>query len=142
VEFTFVNEFALKEGPAPASNNSKRGRKRKIDATSADHGVNTEQASSKGAKKAKTRRGPRRKLAVFETSDDEEEPQALSVRSYLHLETTSQQPSRGKKPVVVITKSTQCNPFIFTIDTTFNAFIRAVANAAKTSTANLNCEKA
>jgi hypothetical protein len=75
-------------------------------------------------KKAKTRQGARNKLAVFENSDDDEQPQALSVRAYLHLETTSQQPSRGKKPAAVITKSSQRNPFILTIDTSFDALFR------------------
>jgi hypothetical protein len=92
-------------------------------------------------KKAKTRQGARNKLAVFENSDDDEQPQALSVRAYLHLETTSQQPGCGKKPATVTTKSSHCNPFIFTIDTSFDAFIQAVANAAKTTTMNLTVSR-
>jgi hypothetical protein len=110
VEFTFVNEFAVQRRHPTTLREVVSARLKPL---SADRGVDTEQASSKEAKKAKTRHGPRSKLAVFETSDDEEEPQTLSVRSYLHLETTSQQPSRGKKPAAVITKSTQCNPFDF-----------------------------
>jgi len=139
MEFTFVNEFTS-EDVGPVQPASKRGRKRKIEALSepADH---SGQTVSKGVKKAKTRQGTRNKRAVFENSDDDEQPQALSVRAYLHLETTSQQPSRGKKPAAVITKSSQCNPFIFTIDTSFDAFIRAVANAAKTTTMNLTVSR-
>jgi hypothetical protein len=108
----------------------------------AEHGGQT---SSKAVKKAKTRQGARNKLTVFENSDDDEQPQALFVRAYLraylHLETTSQQPSRGKKSAAVITKSSQCNPFIFTIDTSFDAFIQAVANAANATTMNLTVSR-
>ncbi|KAG2157039.1 hypothetical protein DEU56DRAFT_750243 [Suillus clintonianus] len=134
-EFTFVNEFTSEDVSAvqPAS---KKGRKRKIEAAS-----KPETSSKTVTKKAKTRQGVRNKLAVFENNDDDEEPQALSVRAYLHLETTSQQPSRGKKPAAIITKSSQCNPFIFTIDTSFNMFIRAVADAAKTTTMNLTVSR-
>ncbi|KAG1893143.1 uncharacterized protein F5891DRAFT_1196769 [Suillus fuscotomentosus] len=39
--------------------------------------------------------------------------------------------------MVTITKSIQCNPFIFTVESTFKAFVREVANAAKTTTTNL-----
>ncbi|KAG2365650.1 hypothetical protein BDR07DRAFT_1481100 [Suillus spraguei] len=63
---------------------------------------------------------------------------SLSVRAYLHLETTSQQPGHGKKSAMVtVMKSIQCNPFIFTVESTFKAFVRDVANAAKTTTTNL-----
>jgi hypothetical protein len=88
MEFTFVNEFTS-EDVGPVQPASKRGRKRKIEAVSkpAEHGGQT---SSKAVKKAKIRQGvARNKLAVFENSDDDEQPQALSVRAYLHLETTS-----------------------------------------------------
>lgn len=129
----------------------RRGRKRKTKAlspVSEDEGSNGCQAQvSNGkskamkAKKVKTSRGTQNKLAVFE-SDDENQPQSLSVRAYLHLETTSQQPGRGKKlAMVTITKSIQCNPFIFTVESTFKAFVREVANAAKTTTTNLTLSR-
>jgi hypothetical protein len=94
------------------------------------------------AKKAKTSRGLRNKLAVFESDDEDHQPQSLSVRAYLHLETTSQQPGRSKKSnTVTVTKSTQCNPFIFTIDSSFKAFVRDIASAAKTTTSNLTLSR-
>ncbi|KAG2744235.1 hypothetical protein P692DRAFT_20643847, partial [Suillus brevipes Sb2] len=83
-------------------------------------------------------RKPRSKLAVFFESDDEDPPTpSLSIRAYLHLETILHQPARGKKPSAPVMKSSQCNPFIFSIDTSFNAFVRAVAIAAKTTATNL-----
>jgi hypothetical protein len=91
MEFAFVNEFTS-EDVGPVQPASQRRCKRKIEAVSepAEHGGQT---SSKAVKKAKTRQGARNKLAVFENSDDDKQPQALvlSARAYLHLETTSQQ---------------------------------------------------
>jgi hypothetical protein len=149
VNYKFINEFAQQEvsdsaqpAAAPAKV-LKKGRKRKFDAPTTDaandsEGISCGLCTSKGKTKAKTARKPRSKPAAFPESDDEDPPTpSLSIRAYLHLETISRQPARGKKPSAPVTKSSQCNPFIFSIDTSFNAFVRAVAIAAKTTATNL-----
>ncbi|KAG1766256.1 hypothetical protein EDD22DRAFT_844993 [Suillus occidentalis] len=158
LKYKFINEFAPDnlEGaiinspqPTQAAKKPQRGHKQKTEALSEPVGEddNSDEHSrvqltgkSKGtakAKKAKISHRTRNKLAVFE-SDDETQPQSLSVRAYLHLETTSQQQGRGKKTnMVTVTKSIQCNPFIFTVESSFKAFVREIASAVKTTTANL-----
>ncbi|KAG2337518.1 hypothetical protein BDR05DRAFT_1005002 [Suillus weaverae] len=142
-KYIFINEFApdnlkgtIINSPRPtqAAKKPQRGQKRKTEALSDPVGEDDDSdeqsrvrstGKSKGAKakKAKTSLRTRNKLAVFE-SDDETQPQSLSVRAYLHLETTSQQQGRGKKPTMVtVMKSIQCNPFIFTVESTFKAFV-------------------
>jgi hypothetical protein len=139
--------------PTQAAKKPQQGHKRKTEALSEPVGEDDDSdeqsrirltGKSKGAvkaKKAKTTHRTRNKLAVFE-SDDETQPQSLSVRAYLHLETTSQQQGRGKKTnMVTVTKSIQCNPFIFTVESSFKAFVREIASAAKTTTANLTLSR-
>ncbi|KAG1731084.1 uncharacterized protein EDB91DRAFT_1252336 [Suillus paluster] len=117
-------------------------KKRKFAAPTTDAGNDSEDISRglcilKGKNKAKTGRKSRSKLAVFESGDKDQPQPSLTVRAYLHLETISHQLACGKKPLAPIMKSSQCNPFIFSIDTSFDAFIWSVASAAKTTATNL-----
>ncbi|KAG1860248.1 hypothetical protein DFJ58DRAFT_874432 [Suillus subalutaceus] len=153
MNFTSINEFApndleelVVDNPRlmKAANRPQIGRKQKanVPSTGEDEGdqVQAPNSKSKGAKakKAKTGQGSHNKLAIFESDDEDHQPQSLSVRAYFHLKTTSQQPGRSKKSnMVTIMKSTQCNPFIFMIDSSFKAFVREVASAAKTMMSNL-----
>ncbi|KAG1777541.1 hypothetical protein EV702DRAFT_1045283 [Suillus placidus] len=161
VKYIFINEFApdnLKGAiinsprPTQAAKKPQQGHKQKTEALSEPVGEDDDSdeqsrvrstGKSKGAKakKAKTSCRTCNKLAVFE-SNDETQPQSLSVRAYLHLETISQQQGRRKKlTMVTVMKSIQCNPFIFTVESTFKAFVQEVASAAKTTMANLTLSR-
>ncbi|KAG2046966.1 hypothetical protein BDR06DRAFT_1014271 [Suillus hirtellus] len=138
MNFTFINEFTPNDSEELVVDNPRPTGEDKGDQVQAP---NSESKGAK-AKKAKTGRGSRNKLAIFESDDEDHQPQSLSVRAYLHLETTSQQQGRSKKSnMVMIMKSTQCNPSIFTIYSSFKAFVREVASAAKTMTSNLTLSR-
>ncbi|KAG2343780.1 hypothetical protein BDR05DRAFT_999699 [Suillus weaverae] len=145
-KYIFINEFApdnLKGAIINSPQPTQAAKKPQRDDDSDEQSRVRSTGKSKGvkAKKAKTSRRTCNKSAIFE-SDDATQPQSLSVRAYLHLETTSQQQGRRKKPTMVtVTKSIQCNPFIFTVESTFKAFVREVASAAKTTTANLTLSR-
>ncbi|KIJ15176.1 hypothetical protein PAXINDRAFT_155780 [Paxillus involutus ATCC 200175] len=124
---TLQNEPALKPD-MPAKPEPKRRQKRK------------EPADEPAKKQPKPEKSRKSKTPAFE-SDGEEEPK-LSIRAYLHLETTTSQPGRGhNKPPTTVTKAAQCAPFIFHADDTFKFFTNAIATAAKTTAANLTLSR-